>query len=318
MLHAERITSAERAHELLLSPWPRARALAASVVQSRLARFAAIGLVLFGIARSPRAPGRDIHVSAAELSALRAERARRLGVRELGDADALEVEKRAIEDELLVREAQRLGLDDGDAIVRQRLVQKMLFLAEETAGTSRAPTEEEIRAYQAATAERWTLPARLAFVHVVVAGREAAERLRPEVIAWSASAPADAAPPFGDALPVSRSVRARESEVAQTYGAPFADVVASLPVGEWSGPIESRQGFHLVRVTSRDPERAAPLADVHDEVRAALVEERRHEAVDAWLRSSLSRYRVDVDGRAITSLAPSGRAALRGSASGED
>lgn len=288
------------------------------VARSRLGQFFAIGLVLFAIAPAPRAAGRDVHVSAGHLTALRAERARRLGVRALPDDEAQRVEQRAIEDELLVREALRLGLDEGDAIVRQRLVQKMLFLAEEMAGASRAPTEAEIAAYFDERPDRWMRAARVSFVHVVAPTSEAAASLRPTLLAWSATAPRDAIPPFGDPLPVSRGVSARLSDVAQSYGAPFADAVRALAVDTWSAPIASRHGFHLVRVTANDPARRATLAEVHDEVRASLVDERRHAAVDAWLRASLARYRVDVDGRAVDSLSPSSRTANRGSASGED
>jgi hypothetical protein len=296
----------------------RAARLVRAAVRSRLVQFAAIGSVIFAIAPASRAPGRDVHVSAPQLAALRSERARRLGVRALTEDDVQRVEQRAIEDELLVREAQRLGLDDGDAIVRQRLVQKMLFLVEEMAGASRVPTEEEIAAYYTETADRWTRAPRVSFVHVVAPTSEIAASLRPRVVAWSAASAPGAVPPFGDALPVSRSVSARVADVAQTFGASFGEALRRLAVGEWSAPIASRLGFHLVRVSASEPARRAELAEVHDEVRAALVEERRRRAVDAWMRASLARYRVDVDGRAVVALSPSDRAAARGSASGED
>jgi hypothetical protein len=296
----------------------RGAALLRAAARSRLGQFMAIGAVLFAIAPPPRAPGRDVHVSAARLTALRAERARRLGVGALSDAEAQRVEQRAIEDELLVREAERLGIDAGDSIVRQRLVQKMLFLAEEMSGASRVPSEEDVAAYFDRAGDRWTRPARVSFVHVVAPTLAAAEELRPRVVAWSATAPADVAPPFGDALAVSRRVTARLTDVTAQLGAPFGDAVAALPVGTWSEPVASRQGFHLVRVWARDPARRAALAEVHDEVRAAFVEDRRSRAVDAWLRAALARYRVDVGGRAVDSLAPTDRAALRGSPSGED
>ena len=318
MMNVERLSLARADEPRAARLIARALPLFRSIARSRLAQFLAIGVVLFAIAPAPRAAGRDVHVSAAHLAALRAERARRLGVRALPDDEAQRVEQRAVEDELLVREALRLGLDDGDAIVRQRLVQKMLFLAEEMAGASRMPSEAEIAAYFDEHADRWTRPARVAFVHVVAPTREAAASLRPTVLAWSATAPRDAIPPFGDALPVSRGVSARMAEIVQAYGAPFADAIAALASDAWSEPIASRHGFHLVRVTANEPARRATLAEAHDEARAALVEERRHRAVDAWLRASLARYRVDVDGRIVDALSTSSRTASRGSASGED
>jgi hypothetical protein len=45
----------------------------------------------------------------------------------------------------LYREALRLGLDVGDPIVRQRLIQKVLFVAEDLGGATRTPREAEPR-----------------------------------------------------------------------------------------------------------------------------------------------------------------------------
>ena len=57
----------------------------------------------------------------------------------------------AIDDEVLLREAYRRGLDR-DAVVRQHLVQKMRFILGEDEVT---PTETELRTYLAANRERY-------------------------------------------------------------------------------------------------------------------------------------------------------------------
>ena len=64
--------------------------------------------------------------------------------------------KSAIDDEVLLREAYRRGLDR-DAVVRQHLVQKMRYILGEDEAT---PTEAELRAYLAANRERYRSPPR--------------------------------------------------------------------------------------------------------------------------------------------------------------
>jgi hypothetical protein len=128
-------------------------ALATPVARSRLTHFLVIGAALFALAPSP-ARGRSVHIDPGDLAAQRAEERRRLGVSALSDAEARAVEARAVEDEILYREALRLGLDHGDSIVRRRLVQKVLFLAEDLGGASREPREADLRAYFEATRER--------------------------------------------------------------------------------------------------------------------------------------------------------------------
>jgi peptidyl-prolyl cis-trans isomerase C len=296
----------------------RIRTAAGWLARSRLLHFVVLGAIVFAIAPRSRAPGRDVRLDAGTLSALRAERARRLRVRTLSAEESSKVEARAIEDEVLVREALRLGLDQEDPILRQRLVQKMLFVAEETAGASRPPTDPDLEAYFERTKAQWKRPARIAFVHVVARSEERAAALLPQVTAWAEGAPREAVPPFGDPLPVSRSVSFATSELAAGFGPAFAAAVAQAPVDAWSGPFPSRHGHHLVRVLSRSDEGQATLAEVREDVRAALVQDRRQRAVNDYLRSAVARYHIEVEGRPVTSLSPTDRTAARGEASGED
>ena len=72
-----------------------------------------------------------------------------------------------IEEEVLVREAQALGLDQGDTIIRRRLAQKMTFLLE---GSVEAvvPTETELAEHLAAYPERFRKSALIAFEQVLL------------------------------------------------------------------------------------------------------------------------------------------------------
>ena len=51
-----------------------------------------------------------------------------------------------LEEELLSREAQALGLQEGDTIVRRRLAQKLEFLISDSFAIAE-PSEEELRGY---------------------------------------------------------------------------------------------------------------------------------------------------------------------------
>jgi parvulin-like peptidyl-prolyl isomerase len=41
--------------------------------------------------------------------------------------------------------------------------------------------------------------------------------------------------------------------IARDYGAEFAARIATLPLREWDGPVQSGFGAHLVRVDARTP-----------------------------------------------------------------
>jgi hypothetical protein len=124
--------------------------------------------------------------------------------------------------------------------------------------------------------------------------------------------------PPGEAGPVPRELDATPDQLATSLGAAFAEALSSAPEGVWTGPVASAYGWHLVRVTARTPARPARF----EEVRASVVETesafRREEAVARFLEKAFERYRVTVDGRPLTKIAPTRRVAFRSVSSGED
>lgn len=292
------------------------RPLARRLLRSRLLHFAVAGGVLFAVA--PPAE-RDSRVSLAGgyLASLHAAQAHRLGVPTLSGDRASEVDRRAIEDEVLYREAMRLGLDRDDGVVREHLIQKMLLLAEDLGGASREPTREEVRAYFDRTRDRWRADERLHLVHVFATKREIAAGLGDAVRAFD-ERHVDGAPPFGEAFARARDVHGSRQDFAATYGDAFADAVFALPVGAWSPPVESRFGWHLVKVVSHEPGEVASFDDVYDRVRLECAIERRHEAIARFLEQAFRRYQVDVDGIRVDRYEPTKRLALRSSPSEED
>jgi hypothetical protein len=267
----------------------KGRAALASIARSRVAQFLALGACIFTVA--PRTEG----------------------------APAIEaVEERALQDELLYREALRLGLDRDDSIVRERLIQKVLFLAEDLGGATREPSDADLRAFFEATRARWTRPTAVRFVHVFAANVESLGALRSKVVAWSAGAPADAVPPFGESFPLSRAVLGRAAEIEARYGSAVAAEALRAPLGAWSQPVQSKYGFHLVRVVERRDERPATFDEARDELKLSYLIARREEATASFLDHALSRYRVSLDGKRVTTLSSSPRTAARGGPSAED
>jgi peptidyl-prolyl cis-trans isomerase C len=287
---------------------PRIAVAVRPLLEHRLFQFAVLGGLLFAVAPPARSPER-IEVAAERLAALHTAEAARAGGA-ISEAQAREVDQRALEDEILYREGVRLGLDRNDGIVRQRVVQKVLFLAEEMGGASRPPDEAGLRAFFEANRARWAVGEQTRFAQVYHHRREA-------LAAWM-EGPQEGAPPVGEASPVAAEVDADQGRTTAMLGAGFAEALAAAPLGRWSGPVPSAFGWHLVRVVERRPARPARL----DEVRPAVVEAysvfRRQEAVADFLQGAFARYRVDVDGARLLRFTPSRRVAFRAVSSGED
>ena len=81
-----------------------------------------------------------------------------------------------IREEVMVREALALGLDRGDAVIRQRLNQKMVFLLS-AAANAMTPTDDELTAHVTAVANRFRRRARSHSSMFILAKRSRMTRL---------------------------------------------------------------------------------------------------------------------------------------------
>jgi parvulin-like peptidyl-prolyl isomerase len=101
-------------------------------------------------------------------------------------------------------------------------------------------------------------------------------------------------------LPASAQGR-RLDQVGREFGTEFAARLEKLPRDEWSGPVRSPYGAHLVRVTALDSNGAPALAQVRVQVEREWESARRLAARDASYRKLVADYEVVVEKR--TSLA---------------
>ena len=198
-----------------------------------------------------------------------------------------------LKEEVFSREARALELDVGDTVVRRRLAQKMAFLLEDTIRTVQ-PTEADLRALYETRPDLTRTPPRVSFTQVFFQREQGDGRARASLAALSdANAEPDEQ---GDRLLLGDTfAEYDEQALTNLFGAAFARAVFSLPVGRWSGPIESDYGLHLVKVAKALPAPALPFA----EVRPRLVEEwrrERQETANAELTEGLLRkYQLVVD-----------------------
>src|SRR5437763_15543347 len=103
------------------------------VAREPLVRFLAIGLVLFAAMSAAKALQRPVvRIDAAELNQLAAYWEAQ-SQRPPTKAELAGIIQDRIDEELLAREALRLGLDKNDMIIRRRLAQKVSFATDDMA-----------------------------------------------------------------------------------------------------------------------------------------------------------------------------------------
>ena len=159
-----------------------------------------------------------------------------------------------VNEEILFREAKRMGLDEEDTIVKRRMVQKMHFLAEES--RVQEPDEAMLRDYFGQQQERYELQVRFSFSHIFFREQPTYEdkMVLEESKEWRE---------LGDATMQGRTfVQKSAREVTAEFGAGFAEGLTHLQTSDhWQGPIESEFGWHYVRMAAVD-EAAIPGFEV--------------------------------------------------------
>ena len=198
-----------------------------------------------------------------------------------------------VREEILVREAKRLRLDEGDAIVRRRLVQKLAFLTDDLA-IGEAVDEAELRRYFEDNRERFETPAAVTFSHIYFSPEQRADA-RADAERVLAALDADAWRSAGDPFMLGRTYAYASLErVRKDFGDAFAAAVASLPAeGAWQGPLRSVYGQHLVRVDANTPVRSPDYAAAKQRVVAEFDAERRAAANREYFEELRARYTVE-------------------------
>lgn len=193
-----------------------------------------------------------------------------------------------VREEVLFREGMARGLDRDDERVRSRVASKMGFVVDAQLVVPE-PSDEELRAYFDAHAERWTKDARIDFTHVYVSGKDA--QARAQAMLRSLEAGADPSG-MGDTFSGGRRYRARQlGDLATQFGASFADDLDAQAVGTWVVRT-SRFGVHVVRVDARSARGATDFAAAKLDVRHALLEDRRKAAFESAVDALRVRWQV--------------------------
>jgi len=212
-----------------------------------------------------------------------------------------------VAEEVYYREAVAMGLDQDDTVIRRRLRQKMEFISEDVAAATE-PTEAQLQAYLEQHADKFALPATLTFQQVYLSPERRREAVRADAEKLLAELQAGRGPAdpteAGDATLLPATMEAASPQViVNTFGEEFARQIDEAAVGQWSGPIESGFGLHLVKVSERVAGSAPSLAEIRPIVLREWQSEQRRALNESFLDTLRSKYEVRVEGAAAALFA---------------
>ncbi len=202
-----------------------------------------------------------------------------------------------ITEEIYTREAKAIGLDIDDTVIRRRLRQKMEFLNDAAAETG-TPTQTDLAAFLTAHPDQFATEPMIAFRQVFlrpdrhgneIGGRAAAIL---KVLAAGGADPVALGDPT--LLEPGAGLTAKHS-IAQVFGPAFADALEKVEPGDWTGPIPSSFGLHLVQITERKAGQVPPLGEIREAVIREWRNERRQVLAAERLAALRERYEVVIE-----------------------
>lgn len=199
-----------------------------------------------------------------------------------------------VREEMAVREARALGIDQADSVVRRLLRQRLEFVTTDLASQAE-PGDEQLHDYWTRHPEAFLQPSRYSFSQVFVDPSRPAANVQVEAARLLARLNGGDSP---DALAVDRSALEPSyadlsvEDLDRLFGSGFGAALSALPQGRWAGPLQSAYGAHLVRLERVQPAAQAEFAAVREPLRQAWQRDQRQQQLDQFYVALQARYQV--------------------------
>jgi peptidyl-prolyl cis-trans isomerase C len=244
------------------------------LLREPLVHFLLIGIAIFALYELNSDEGADpsssiINIDRRDIDELREQWLQQTGSE--AEADTLQkLIDAQIEEEIMFREALRLGLDKNDTIVRRRLVQKMEFLSANLSSLD-LPEETALLSYYENNSEKYRVDERRSFTHVYFSRDRRGDSLLSDAETLlrklQKEKPQKKQAEWGDNFILHYDYRAmREEQLAKVFGFSFAGDLFALKMEGWQGPIVSEYGVHLILLHDIITAHLPSFADLRERV----------------------------------------------------
>lgn len=204
-----------------------------------------------------------------------------------------------LEEEVLYREAMKLGLDKDDTVVRRRMRQKMEFFVNDLTQQT-APTEKQLKEFLQKNKDKYRTESRLSFKQIFFKPDKESENRSNRIINLreklnkkqnSIQNTTD----LGDAtiLPVNLEM-VTVSEVDNQFGKGFGYKLYELAPNRWEGPVESAYGYHLIFIEEKTEGEDPKLSEIRSEVERDWKYSLQKELEQEYLKKKLDEYNVQI------------------------
>lgn len=196
------------------------------------------------------------------------------------------------EDEILLRESYKQGLDQYDSRIRKRLIDKMRVVLY---GDFEDPSEDSLRVFYRQHKEQYRISKSKSFEHVfffenhfdqVKKGQDVLKLLKegqdPDLL--------------GDAFYQGKKFNEMTRfDLIREFGMTFANMVDQAQTGSWAGPISSKHGIHFVKITEVQGLEYLPFEAVKSYLINDYVQQLQEKSFQIKMDSISRNYKLDIE-----------------------
>jgi parvulin-like peptidyl-prolyl isomerase len=161
-------------------------------------------------------------------------------------------------------------------------------------------SDDEARAFFEKNSARWTTPKRWRVAHILAKTRNEASKIRKRLVAGESFAE----------LAKKESIDTQSKNIGGDLGwikkkdvPPAFSSVLTFQVDQVSEPIESKFGWHLIKVTAIEAPKPMPFAEAKEDVRQSLLESKKTQKRAEWVAKLRAAAKIKIDDKNLREFA---------------
>ncbi len=199
--------------------------------------------------------------------------------------------KQLLDEEILYREAIKLGLDKNDIIIKRRLAQKIGFLRQEA--DSSLPSEEQVSDFYNQNIDKYFVGKRITFSHIYFSAKQTDKVEAEKALNLIRSGSSETE--FGEPFLLGKNFSSKSiSEIERSFGKQFSEDIQNIIPKEWSGPINSEYGSHLIFVNSISDSFTPTLKEINNIVINDVILEKQNNSVKEYIKELRNKYQIEI------------------------
>ncbi len=202
-----------------------------------------------------------------------------------------------LQQEVFYREALKMNLDHNDEVVKRRLAQKMEFLSDDLTALVEPPTDNKLREYYQEHREKYKTPYQYSFYQVIFTRdhHQDPEAMAKGMLNNYGTGPVNTMLEKGDRLSIpSQYNDINEPQIGRQLGGSMAISLRDLPLNEWSGPVESGYGVHLIYLTDKQTPGLPEFQEIREDLARDYAYQTEEEYQEAIYQNLKKNYQIEI------------------------